>query len=321
VPVQQLTERVWYFYGGANCGLILGDERDAVLVDSGLDAGNARKLWRPWQEQGWRLAGIVNTHSHTDHIGGNADVQKRTGALAYVPPPEHLLVEYPEFEPQGLFGGVQPPPTLQVKFLLAAPSRVGGLIQPGRNRIGSVEFEAIPIPGHSPAQVGVAAGDVLFVADGCFRPEVLARHPITYMVDVAGFLDSLGVIGARPEAIIVPGHGPAFDRRTGADLPGSEGDRSLPAGPEGDPLPALLAANRASVQQLLDLCRAALTMPASTESVLAHVVAALGKVHDNDPSYFLDRAAVHACLSHLTHKGELTVRFADGNRVWLRTGA
>lgn len=320
MPLEQLTERVWYFYGGANCGLILGTEHDAVLVDSGLDAGNAKKLWRPWQEQGWQLAGIVNTHSHTDHIGGNAEMQKRTGALAYAPAPEHLLIQYPEFEPQGLFGGVKPPPTLQVKFLLAAPSRVGGVIVPGRQRIGSVEFEAVPIPGHSPGQVAIAADGVLFVADGCFRPEILARHPVTYLVDVAAYLASLDVIQARPEAVIVPGHGPAFDRRTGADLPGAD-TTPLLAGTGADPLVALLHANRQAVGHLLDLCRDALRVPAGTEAVLRHVAAALGKVHDNDPSYFLDRAAIHACLSHLTHRGELMVRYDQGERLWSRCGA
>lgn len=315
MPAQQVTDSVWFWYGGANCSLVLGEGKRAVLIDSGLDASNARKLWRPFAEDGWQLSAIINTHSHTDHIGGNAEMQRRTGAAIYAPSLEHFLIEHPMFEPQGLFCGVLPPPSLQVKFLLAQPSRVTGMVVPGVQHIGGVTLEAIPIPGHSPGQLAIAAGGVLFVADGCFRPEVLARHPITYMVDVGGYLASLAVLAARPERYIVFGHGPALDRLLGHDLPAAQEGES---GVAGDRWQQIMAVNRAAVEQVLRLCRTALVEPASSEAVLADVCRALGKQHDNDASYYLDRAAVHAFLSYLCHSGEIEPWFNDGARLWRR---
>ena len=57
----------------------LGDpvERVAVLVDPGVDvAPYLRRL----DEGNWRLAAIVESHTHADHLAGHAALHERTGA-------------------------------------------------------------------------------------------------------------------------------------------------------------------------------------------------------------------------------------------------
>lgn len=116
MPLQQLTERVHIFRGGANFALVAAPEKRLILIDSGLDSSNARKALRPFLEAGCTLAAIINTHSHADHIGGNADLVKRTGCDVYAPARERPWVLWPELEPLGLYGA-WPPPAMQVKFL------------------------------------------------------------------------------------------------------------------------------------------------------------------------------------------------------------
>jgi sulfur dioxygenase len=56
-------------------------ERVAVLVDPGVDV-------RPYEallaEGAWRLAAIVETHTHADHLAGHAALHAATGAPIYV---------------------------------------------------------------------------------------------------------------------------------------------------------------------------------------------------------------------------------------------
>lgn len=60
-----------HFLPGAVNSLVLEDGRGgALLVDTGLDDGHARKLLRGIAELGLTPTGILNTHSHADHHGG-----------------------------------------------------------------------------------------------------------------------------------------------------------------------------------------------------------------------------------------------------------
>jgi len=55
------------------------ETREAVAIDP-LDHQN---LLDKAQELGWTIRGVINTHEHHDHIGGNEPVIKATGATLY----------------------------------------------------------------------------------------------------------------------------------------------------------------------------------------------------------------------------------------------
>ena len=57
------------------------DERVAVVVDPGRDDAPYRALLG---EGGWRLAAILETHTHADHLSGHAPLHAATGAPIYV---------------------------------------------------------------------------------------------------------------------------------------------------------------------------------------------------------------------------------------------
>jgi glyoxylase-like metal-dependent hydrolase (beta-lactamase superfamily II) len=301
MALERLTERVQIWRGGVNFALIEGDEKRLILIDSGLDSSNARKALRPYLEQGYTLYAILNTHSHADHIGGNADLVRRTGCQVYAPAIEAAFVRFPELEPIGLYGGVVPPDELHTKFLRAEPTPVVNELPaaPGHVRLANVAFELIPTPGHSLGQVAVAVDGVLIAADALFMPEVIDRHPILFLVDVAAYLESLERIGARHERLILPGHGALIDRRE-----------------EEDPLPAILEANRTSVRLLQEQILGALSDgPQSLETVLARVWASLGKEQKGEAQYHLDRASIAAHLTDLGRREMVSISFCEGRRL------
>jgi glyoxylase-like metal-dependent hydrolase (beta-lactamase superfamily II) len=299
VSLQQLTERVYVYRGGVNLALIESADNQLILIDSGLDSGNARKALRPFLERGCTLAAIINTHSHADHIGGNADLVKRTGCRVYAPARERPWILWPELEPTVLFGAA-PPPAMQVKFLQAQPTPEVRELPPApcRFTVAGVELELIPTPGHALDQVAVAIDGVLLAADGLFMPDVIEKHPVIFMVSVADYLASLDRLEERTERYVLPGHGELIDRTAGDD-----------------PLPAILAANRANIERMQAAILLAAAAPCTLEDLLYRVLDAFGKQVESEPQYFLDRAAISAHISRLMGTGQLTVAFQNGRRM------
>lgn len=302
MSLHQLTERVHIWRGMVNMAVIVGTERRLILIDTGLDASNARKALRPFLEQGYQLQAIINTHSHADHIGGNAELVRRTGCQVWAPALEAAFIRFPQLEPIGLYGGVIPPASLQVKFLQAEPTPVvhelPGEGAPALFELAGVQMALIPTPGHAFAQVAISVDGVLIAADALFMPDQIERHPILYLVDVAAYLETISALARRPEQLILPGHGDLIDRR------------------EVDPLPEVLAANTASIDRLQRLIDEALQEGALTaEQIMARLYASLAKEQKGEAQYHLDRAAIAAHLRYAGAQGRLSIQFRDGLRM------
>jgi glyoxylase-like metal-dependent hydrolase (beta-lactamase superfamily II) len=298
----QLSERVHVWLGAVNFALIEGSDKQLILIDSGLDATNARKALRPFLETGYTLHAIINTHSHADHIGGNAELVRRTGCKVWAPPLEAPFIRFPQLEPIGLYGGVMPPAAMQVKFLQAEPTpAVLELpMAPATIELAGVPMALIPTPGHALQQAAISVDGILIAADALFMPGQIERHPILFLVDVAAYLHTLDGLAERTERLLVPGHGELIDRREGED-----------------PLPAILEANRAAVRRLQDLIQECLGGGALTaEALLGQLFARLAKEQKGEPQYHLDRAAINAHLTYAGAQGRTEVIFSDGLR-WI----
>src|SRR5699024_8241846 len=94
-------------------------------------------------EQGWNVKGIINTHSHADHIGGNKLIEDRTNCDVYASNIEQCFVKYPVLEPALLYGGC-PFKDLTGKFLQALKSNAKNIEE---SNICGIEY--IPLKGHS----------------------------------------------------------------------------------------------------------------------------------------------------------------------------
>jgi glyoxylase-like metal-dependent hydrolase (beta-lactamase superfamily II) len=142
---------------------------------------------------------------------------------------EEAVIREPRYEPVYLFGGAAPVSGLVNRFLQAEPSPVDHVFRAGETVvIDGRELEMVDLAGHSLAQVGVRAGDVLFAADGFFGREPLEKHGVPYLVDAARWMETLR--HARRDGRRVDGPRPrraALDdpRETLAAEPGGAGSR------------------------------------------------------------------------------------------------
>ena len=73
-----IVKQIWTgnSYRNFNYLIACGETGEALAVDP-LDSA---KCLKAAADSGWRITQILNTHEHHDHIGGNAEVVRQTGA-------------------------------------------------------------------------------------------------------------------------------------------------------------------------------------------------------------------------------------------------
>ncbi|MGH9485584.1 MAG: MBL fold metallo-hydrolase, partial [Terriglobales bacterium] len=180
-----------------NCTL-LGDETTAtaIVIDPGAEVD---EVLRRLAEQRWRLDAILVTHAHIDHIGGAAELKRRTGAPVWLNSRDQEL--YDALDAQAAWLGIAAPERTRMDAELKSSSRIA---------LAATRLEVLETPGHTqgsvslylPSEGKLFAGDTLF-AGSIGRTDLPGG-------DYATLQRSLrGTVLALPDAtVVIPGHGP-----------------------------------------------------------------------------------------------------------------
>ena len=203
----KITESSYYIESPAKIGIVKISDNDVVLIDSGNDKDAGKKVKKILDANGWNLKAIYNTHSHADHIGGNAYLQKQTGCKIYAKGIERDFTEHPVLEPSFLYGG-NPPDELRHKFLMAQPSEALPLCEDALPH----NLQMLSLDGHSFDMVGFKTDDgVIYLADCLSSAETLGKYKIGFLVDVEAYLNTLENVKQLSADCFVPSHAAATD--------------------------------------------------------------------------------------------------------------
>lgn len=294
--LQQLSERVFVAPGGTNVGVVISDNDQVVLVDTGLNDGNARKVLRAVREElGRDVRAIFTTHGHGDHFGANKFVIQRTDAKVYAPDLDEMVLRHPLMQTVLLFGGADPVDTIRTRFLLTDDSPVDGIISPGEQVLEGVPMNAVSLAGHSLNQMGWVIDGVFFCADVVFPDATLEKYRIPYLYGLTEHLDALDYSLTIDCDHVVPGHGPVEDSMSGpVERNKKVIDRTIAA--------------------LLDI----LANPMTGDQVSEALFARLDVPITDEGAYYLLRPTVSAYLSHLQRMEEISSEVQGKRVLWRR---
>jgi glyoxylase-like metal-dependent hydrolase (beta-lactamase superfamily II) len=180
----------------ANCHIVgCENTRQAAVIDPGDDAD---RILLALAEEKLTVTSIINTHGHFDHVGANRRIKEATGAELLIHEKDApMLGALPQAAAAfGLSAENSPPPDRSVDD--------GDTIT-----VGSITFQVLHTPGHSPGGICVHSDSAVFVGDTLFagsigRTDFEGGDFNTLIASIKNKLLPLG-----DDVAVYTGHGPA----------------------------------------------------------------------------------------------------------------
>jgi len=181
---------------GTNSYLVEDDQtHDAVVIDSNLEPELVIEIAK---QRGANVKAILLTHTDIDHIAGLHELR---GAFGPVPIAVHAAEKDVIAEGRPLRREFGP--------IATRVDNVTTLVEGEPYRAGSLEFEVLHTPGHSPGGVTLKIDGHLFTGDALFAGSI-GRSDFANS-DTAALLEGIKsrLLSQADDAIVYSGHGPA----------------------------------------------------------------------------------------------------------------
>ena len=198
----QVIERGWL----SSNNVVLHARTGAVVVDSGYGAHVPQTLALLEHVLGGKkLAHLVNTHCHSDHMGGNAAIRAKYGCRTSIPEGEAALID--DWDEEALILAIAD--QRAERFSYDDTFRDGDTLQ-----MGGFDWRVIAAPGHdthavifhSPEARVLISGDALWENGfGVVFPQLFGRD--TALAETRATLEAIARLRVD---VVIPGHGRPF---------------------------------------------------------------------------------------------------------------
>lgn len=283
----KVGEKTYYIKNSTNIGIYQIDDNNVYIIDSGNDKDAGKKILKIVDEQGWHIKGIINTHSHADHIGGNKVIQERTNCLILANNVEKSFTEFPILESSLLYGG-NPFKDLKNKFLLAKESVVNKI----ENNLPE-GLEYFSLKGHCFDMIGIKTSDnVYFLADSLFSEETISKYHVFFIYNLKEYINTLDFLNTLNGKLYIPAH--------------------CEATPD---ILSLININKNKINEIINKILKICEQGKTFEEILK----AIFDDYDltmNTNQYFLVGSTIKSYLSYLCDENKLCYEFKNNQMIW-----
>jgi hydroxyacylglutathione hydrolase len=185
---------------GCNCSILVDPvSKHALVIDPGGDYAAIRSRL---ERASAKVASIVHTHTHIDHVGATAPLQRWSGAPARIHEADRFL--YNLLPVQAALLGVPVPETCDI---------AGDLDDETSVKAGAIDLVVLHTPGHTPGSVSFFVntpdGPIAFAGDTLFRRSI-GRTDL-WGGDSEAILQSIRrkLFSLEDTTRVVTGHGPS----------------------------------------------------------------------------------------------------------------
>ena len=283
----KVGEKTYYIKNATNIGIFKFDDTNVYLIDTGNDKDAGKKILKIIDEQGWKVKGIINTHSNADHIGGNKVIQDRTNCTILSHNMEKAFTEFPILEPSFLYGGY-PFKDLRNKFLLAKES----VVLPIENNLPN-GLEYFFLKGHFFDMIGIKTSDnVYFLADSIFSEETIKKYHLFFVYDVREFLNTLDYLKTLNGKMYIPSHSEATSD-----------------------ISALIELNKHKIQEVMDKIYNICAKEITFEEILKYIFDEYNLIM-NVNQYVLVGSTIKSYLAYLADENKVNYEFKNNRMLW-----
>lgn len=178
-----------------NC-YVVADKEEGVgaIVDPGEEP---TKIMNVVDKLGVKIAYIINTHGHIDHIGANRTVKELTGAPIMIHEADAGMLTSPDWNLSTLMG-----------CEITSPGADRFLSEGDTIMFGHVKLEVAHTPGHSPGSICLLGDGQVFSGDTMFFDSIgRTDFPGSSYEEIMNSIREV-LLPLSDDVTVYPGHGP-----------------------------------------------------------------------------------------------------------------
>lgn len=160
------------------------NDEEIIMLDSGWAKGEREGINELLERNNFKVAGIICTHAHIDHVGNNTYLKEKYGCIIAMPAYEALICS--SAINLKLYYNSQTLSEVKEHFgHMVCKTDIMILNDQNTVCVCDVEFKILHTPGHSPAHICIITpDDVAYLGDCLISYEVMegAKMPYAYIL-------------------------------------------------------------------------------------------------------------------------------------------
>ncbi len=195
MDVRHVAGNTWCLEDWQMIPFYVKDGDQAILIDSGL-ISQREDILETLMGRGLKVAGIVATHTHTDHSANDGWFREKCGAPTAMSLGEVGLT-ISDLALKTYYYAFSETEVMDAPEIAAMLDRPERIIMPEEDSIEfcSVEFGIIRTPGHSPDHISIMTPDrVLCLGDALLTHDSIRGVKTPYFASIRHALDSMEVL-------------------------------------------------------------------------------------------------------------------------------